>query len=410
VRLTDGLVEVGALGGELHDISAKLTLAPGGLLTLEDATASGVSGKLMASASARMKGLAIDSGRAIVQIPKSSPLPLSINGSQLGIIDGKLDVSESLSSDRHTIELKVDVPTLHVVLPESGAQDVQALGPIEGVKIGTRAGPGGELIVTSLDPEEDRNVTPKTRAEDAVKIHIATHLGDDVTIRRGGDLRVGLTGETSVMIEDKTRLSGQLRLKTGNLNVYGKSFEIETGTVTFVGDDPGNPQINVRAGWTAGDGTRVWADFVGPLRTGKVRLTSDPPYPTNEITQLLLFGTIDGTQGATPGGVAGTSSAAGVAGGAATQPLNRALDQFGLSAVSAKIDTSSVNPKPEVEVQIARNLSIQLAVILGLPPPGSNPDTTFLTIDWRFLKKLSLESTVGNAGSTIVDMVWRYRY
>jgi translocation and assembly module TamB len=408
--LTEGLIEIGALGGELHDISAKLVLKPGGVLTLEDATASGVSGKVLASASARLNGLALESARAVVQIPKASPLPLSVNGSQLGIIDGKLDLSESLSADHHTVQIKVDVPTLHVVLPESGSQDVQALGPIVGVKIGTRAKAGGEFVVTSLDPIEDRDDTPKTRPEDAIKVVVATHLGDDVIVRRGGQLKVGITGDPTVTIADKTRVSGQLRLKNGNLDVYGKAFQIETGTVTFVGDDSSNPQVNVRAQWTAGDGTRVWADFVGPLRTGKVHLTSEPSYPPNEITQLLMFGTVDATQGATPGGVAGTSTAAGVAGGAATQPLNHALDQFGLSAVSAKIDTSSVNPKPEVEVQIARNISVQLAVILGVPPPGSNPDTTFLTIDWRFLKKLSLESTVGNAGSTIVDMVWRYRY
>jgi translocation and assembly module TamB len=83
---------------------------------------------------------------------------------------------------------------------------------------------------------------------------------------------------------------------------------------------------------------------------------------------------------------------------------------MGLSRVSAKIDTSQTVAKPEVEVQIAKDISIKLAVLAGQPPPGSNPDTTFLAIDWRIVKKLSLESTVGNAGSTIVDMVWRYRY
>jgi translocation and assembly module TamB len=167
--------------------------------------------------------------------------------------------------------------------------------------------------------------------------------------------------------------------------------------------------VSVTAGWTAADGTQVYADFIGPLKTGKVTLRSEPPLSRNDIVQLLLFGTTDG-QAAAAQGAPGTSSAEGVAGNIATQPLNRALSQFGLSAVSAKVDTSSVNAKPEVEVQIAKSISVAVAQIIGQAPVGSNPDTTFLTIDWRFLRKWSLAATVGNADSTIVDLLWQYRY
>jgi hypothetical protein len=79
--------------------------------------------------------------------------------------------------------------------------------------------------------------------------------------------------------------------------------------------------------------------------------------------------------------------------------------------VTAKVDTSeSENPKPEVEVQIARDISLQIAVVLGQPPPGVNPDVTLLTVDWRFLDKWSLASTLGNAGTTIFDLLWQRRY
>jgi hypothetical protein len=39
-----------------------------------------------------------------------------------------------------------------------------------------------------------------------------------------------------------------------------------------------------------------------------------------------------------------------------------------------------------------------------------NPDHTLLTIDWRFLTKWSLASTVGDAGTTIFDLLWQRRY
>ena len=78
--------------------------------------------------------------------------------------------------------------------------------------------------------------------------------------------------------------------------------------------------------------------------------------------------------------------------------------------MTTKIDTSETNPKPEVEVQIANDLSLQIAVVLGVPPPGVNPDHTLFTLDWRFASKWSLASTVGDAGTTVFDMLWKKRY
>ena len=86
------------------------------------------------------------------------------------------------------------------------------------------------------------------------------------------------------------------------------------------------------------------------------------------------------------------------------------LGQLGLGAVTANVDTTqAANPRPEVEVQIARDISVQIAVVLGQPPPGVNPDHTLLTIDWRFFSKWSLASTVGDAGPTIFDLLWQQR-
>jgi translocation-and-assembly-module (TAM) inner membrane subunit TamB-like protein len=152
------------------------------------------------------------------------------------------------------------------------------------------------------------------------------------------------------------------------------------------------------------------ANFVGPLKTGKVTLTSEPKLPQQEIVQLLLFGSADGQQAQTPSG-SSEDSAVGAAGGEAAQPLNHALGQLGLGAVTTNVDTTdSANPKPEVEIQIARALSIQLAIVLGQPLPGVNPDTVLLSLDWRFVKKWTLSSTLGDAGTTIFDLLWQKRY
>ena len=54
--------------------------------------------------------------------------------------------------------------------------------------------------------------------------------------------------------------------------------------------------------------------------------------------------------------------------------------------ISTKVDTSQTTPRPEVEVQIARDISLQVAWVLGIPP-STNPDSTLVTLDWHFLSK-----------------------
>jgi len=134
-----------------------------------------------------------------------------------------------------------------------------------------------------------------------------------------------------------------------------------------------------------------------------VTLRSEPSYPRDQIVALLLYGAADATS-------PNAGAAEGVAGGAAAQPLNRALQNMGLGGVSARVDTSDVTPRADVEVQIARNLSLQVAEVVGVPPPGSNPDTTFFTVAWRFAKAWSAETTVGTLGTTILDLIWQHRY
>jgi hypothetical protein len=128
---------------------------------------------------------------------------------------------------------------------------------------------------------------------------------------------------------------------------------------------------------------------------------------------LILFGTADGSQ-STPYASPQEDNATRVgttAGGFATEGLSKGLDQLTGMEITTKIDTSnSSNPRPEVELQIAKDISLQLAFVLGTPPPGTNPDTTYATIDWRFVRNWSLATTVGNLGTTIADVIWQYRY
>jgi translocation and assembly module TamB len=423
VRLKDGAFELTSMGGEFHGVAASLVLSPDGVVRLENAVAYGTSGQVQASATARLSGMSWTAARATVQMPRTDPIPLVFDGVLLGQLDGRFDVA--LTRTPAGMDVDLQVPSMHVALPTGAAsRDVQTLGGIDGVSTGMDR--SGEFVDVPLD-----GAMPQAAASGAAPFttRIALRLGNDVQVARGTDLDVHLSGQPSITIGSEVRVTGQIRLTRGTIDVKGKDFSIQQGTVTFTGDEPSNPQVVLTAGWSAPDGTVIYADFVGPLKTGRVTLRSEPMRPQNEILALLLFGTVEGSpdssQGATDvnvqasGGNNNQSAVVGAqAGGAvATAPinqalggLNRTLDRLGLTGgVSTKIDTSTANPRPEVEIQIARDISLQVGYVLGVPPV-TNPDTTLVTLNWNFLRKWSLEGTVGDAGSAILDVVWQHRY
>lgn len=415
IKLADGVVQVASVGGEFHGTTAEIDLTPDGVVRLQKASALGLSGKVEAAASARFDGLAFAGARGTVQVPRQQPLPLVFDGVQVGTFDGQLgvDVDPVAAAKGGGYDVKVDVQQMQLQLADEATRAVQKLGPLDGVTVGMKR-PGGDFVPTRLDGPTQA-AEKVNRASSPLRVTVA--LGSNVVVKRGTTLQVYLGGTPSITVSDDVHASGQVRLLHGTLDVQGKTFTIENGTVTFV-DDPTNPQVVLTASWPAPDGTTIYADFIGPLKTGKVTLRADPARPQNEILSLILFGTTDEQAPTSGGSTAQQSSAVGAAGGAATAPINQALggvnqmlDNFGLAGgISTRVDTSQATPRPEVEIQIARDLSIQVAWVLGVPPPGSNPDSTLFTLDWRFLRSWTLETTVGDAGTSILDLLWQDRY
>jgi translocation and assembly module TamB len=315
-----------------------------------------------------------------------------------------LDIARQGNSTRATVSVR----KAGIRIPDKSAHDLQSLGPPAAIRVGVQRSSTQFVIL----PEVDAEVAEPAAETEPVRIVINLN---NVEVRRGTTLRTRLDGHLTVTAARNNDVRGQIRLSKGSLDVEGKRFEIERGVITFVGD-PSNPQIVLTAGWTAPEGTRVYADFTGPLKTGNVVLRAEPARTQSEILSLILFGTIDGQavpvnssqQSSDPGA---SGAALGVAGGIATQGINRALDDMTGLDITTRIDTAdSSNPRPEVAVQIAQDIALSIAHVLGTPSAAEGLDRNFLTLDWRFLRNWSLETTFGDRGSVVMDAVWQLRY
>lgn len=406
IAIRDGVIEVPQIGERFHGVKGRVIMKPWGTLRFEDFAAQAPTGKLTMTADAVMKGLALQKANAKIKIEKGQSIPIAVEGVPMGRAYGDITARATMSPDQKRLDLHLDIPVLHVDLPQSTGHSVQPLEPDKHVRVGVRA--GREFVAIPLKEPE------KPREDSSTNIRIAVKLGDDVVVRRDTTINIIATGAPVVEVSDKTRMRGGIRITRGRLELQGKQFTIDRGEVNFVGDEPSDPIVFATAFWDAPDGTRVFADFSGKVSAGKLALRSEPSLTQQEILSLILFGSTTGSFGSSPppGREESTGvKAVGMAGGVVTEGVNKAISGITTADISTRVDTSdAASPRPELAVQISKKVSASVGYKLGVPAPGDNPDRTELTVDWRFVRNWSLTAVVGDQGSTALDLVWRYRY
>lgn len=401
----EGTVQLIALGEEFKEARAAVSFEPGGVIKVNDVFMREGDGELYADARILTRGFSLASAQGNLRIPKRHSIDIAVNGQPIGALSGTVRMNAS-TPDPQTTNVTVDVPEFEVTLPQKLKSGVQELSAQENIRVGVfrDSKTFEKLPLEQKDLEEEKVIEPKGSV-----MNVDVRLGD-ITLIQGTQVRVSLGGNPKIRVGETTQVTGQIQAKEGKVDLQGKMFEIERGTVTFQSADASNPIVVLTAHWTAEDGTNVYADFVGPVKTGKVTLRSEPPRPRSEILALIIFGTADGANASSSRSPNAGTKAAVTAGGFAAQGLGEAMNDLTGIQATARVDTSrSSNPAPEIEVQLARRLSIAFAHVLGTPPL-SEPDTNLATIDWRFGKNWSLETTFGDRGKLQTDAIWQKRY
>ncbi|HEY4104936.1 MAG TPA: translocation/assembly module TamB domain-containing protein [Polyangiaceae bacterium] len=404
IDIDRGVAQVASLGQRFEQIQGRISVVPG-QVKLEKLSARATSGKLNVTGEANLNGLDLTNAVARVRIAKPEAISVSVAGTEIGDAWGAIDVNMKPGNAETSSKLAVNIPELHVRVADTGGQDVQALDPAKDVRIGTGER-YGDFVTLPLQP-----LTDSEPAKNERPMIVEITLGKQIWIQRGDSTKVQLSGKTEMTLGDPTRMTGQINLRGGKLDVQGKQFEIESGTVTFAGD-PGNPTIVATARWDAPDDEqhRVYADYSGTVKNGKVTLRSEPPLTEDQVLSLLLLGTPDGTIGGPSTGGSTAATAVGAVGGAATQGLNKALSNLSSLDVSTRIDSSTGSARPELVVQLTPKVSANITRALGAPAPGQPPDMTFLTFDFRIHSRWSLSALVGDRGESGLDLIWRRRY
>lgn len=398
--LEKGRMYVNALGDEITDLKATASFERNGVFRIADVSGKVNSGVINAAVAGRMRGLSFEAADAVINIPTKDGVPLSAEGATFAEANGEIKIAVRMAPDRKSLTADVVLSHARIEVPDRGTQNLQSLDPDPTIEVGIRRKDG------SLAPVLLRAPSARQQAADAgetpITARLSVTLGEEVTLE-GRGLRLTLTGRTLVEIAREISVTGQINLKSGGtIDVQGRKFVVDRGIVTFGGRDPADPTVIAAAYWDAPDQTRVWVEFQGPLKTGKLSLRSEPPYSKNEILSILLFGRPD------PNQTSGQSKANQVTGAAATAGLNKALGELSDDIDLEQDQTSANRMRTKLGYRIRRNLKVQLGYATGVSQ--REPDTTYLFLEWQFAAKWSLLGTRGDRGTSILDMLWQHRY
>jgi autotransporter translocation and assembly factor TamB len=411
LAVQDARLYVNVLGEEISSLGAIAKFEPNGAFRIQEANGKMGTGEFRASASGTMKGLRLDRADVTLLATKDG-IPISAQGAKFADATGEVHLEARLEQDALVVDAQVSRAV--VSLPKS-TQTLQPLDPDPTISIGVRER-NGKLDTSVVRKTRGGAGGPApARPEESLDLRMTVDIGKDVRLEgRGLDLLLG--GRTLVELTEELRVTGRIDLRGGSIEVHGRRFSIDHGTVTFPeGGDPGNPTVVAAAYWDAPDRTRVWVDYAGPLDGGHLTLRSVPQLSPNEILSVLLFGRTDPNQ-ATAGSAQqqGQSSELGASvamtGGFLATDLNKALSEIDPN-LDVATDTLSGN---RVRAKIGRSFfDRRLKVSVGVAPGRAtyrDPDTTFLFLNWQFVPKWSLVATGGDTGTTILDVLFQHRY
>jgi hypothetical protein len=219
----------------------------------------------------------------------SDEFPLSGEGAVFGRLSCALDVSAAAMTNppeangARRLDGHVDVGRCTLVLPR---QRSQAVMPMEDHP---------DFLVAGR--EEARAAAASDEPSAPWDMAITVDVPGEFSVRRE-DLQMTGTGSlyyrSTPSRGEAASVGGNIEMRRGWADLFGKRFDLDFGDVEFTGRNPIDGTIDLRLVAQTTEGP-VYVDVTGTLRHPAVQLTSDPPRDQSEILALLFLGRTDVT-------------------------------------------------------------------------------------------------------------------
>jgi translocation and assembly module TamB len=197
-------------------------------------------------------------------------------------------------------------------------------------------------------------------------------------------------------------ITGTLSVVRGSVNVLGKRFELKKGSLLLDGSSPPSPTIDVEAEAKSREIVAT-LHLIGPVQALEMKLSSDPPFPSDEILSRLLFGR--SASNITPlQAIQLADSINTLARGGGIDLLGRTRQVLGLDQLTLK-----QTGKTEETTALSAGKYLSEEVYIEVEQ-GISAETGKASLIWEITPNISVETEVGVNAEAGIGVNWRWDY
>ncbi len=264
-----------------------------------------------------------------------------------------------------------------------------------------------ELDVTEINgPAGTRVVSADRRAAAPppdIDLDVLVELPRRVFVRgRGLDSewggRIKISGTAA-----EPRADGKLELVRGQVSVVGKTFKLNSGTVTLPPGDEIRPEINVVAIHSGGD-LETTVRIAGPVANPEITFSSVPDLPQDEIIAKMLFN--KSAAGLSPiEAVQLAAALAELSGGGGGGVMDFARKTLGVDVLRVESDGTGSDASPAVNVGKYVSDGVYVGVKQGITPESSS-----VGVEVEITPNISVDSNVRQSGASETGVKFKLDY
>jgi len=314
---------------------------------------------------------------------------------------------------------KVSFTQADLQLPEARRKNLQDLSSPRDVILTRRGVPLDEesaLRALSFDPRRRGSAVGAASRESDVFLKLSLEAPNHVSVRsKDVTMELGLSKPFQVDLGEQATINGEVRILRGRGDVWGRRFDVQPGGQVRFSGLPEDALLDVTGVYTSVQSqAKVYMHFSGEVTNVRVTPSSDPPMSESEIYTLLATGRTELVQSSL-----GSSSAVGGDAGASILGSWAATELKKAVGVALPIDVLSVEVGTDERVGNQTRLEagkyLTDDIYIGYQArinadPFRYQNSNAIRVEYRFLRRWSLQLEYGDANAGSLDAVWSRDY
>ncbi len=312
----------------------------------------------------------------------------------------------------------VNLSQADLQLPDARRKDLQDLnGPQDVVltRHGVPLDAAQAVRLPSFDPRR-RGLTAGKPLAESYFLRLTLEAPNHISVHsKDMSLELGLSKPFQVDVGEQASIAGDVRILRGRGDVWGRRFEVQPGGEVRFRGVPEEAQLDVTGVYSSVQSqAKVYMHFSGEVANVRVTPSSDPPMSESEIYTLLATGRATLAESSLGSSTAiGGDAGASILGSWAATQLKTAV------GVAVPIDVLSVEVGNDDRVGNQTRLEagkyLTDDIYIGYQArinadPFRYQNSNAVRVEYRFLRRWSLQLEYGDANAGSLDAVWSRDY